>query len=302
MHVTLCICVCNLLPSRACHCQQSKAMRSTAHAAAGPKKLKQEAPSLDSCGMRRMLLPLALLLAVALYSSTAQAPPPTPSDALRDSFALQLEDTGAALSALLCATALAALPGQCQDNTAQLWANATAANATASPLALLQSLVAPVDAAITSALSSIAAISDLIGSSGTAVDTVPPGAKPWSVGSTTEPTYLGEIVSLTPAVHVPSYAAADAVAQDINADISMLGSVAPKMKQLYTAAPQPLMVASMTGATVYMPAPWQAADARAQPWFQGTVLPPRNIIIVADMWTSDRTSGVVRVAQVNPVA
>ena len=30
------------------------------------------------------------------------------------------------------------------------------------------------------------------------------------------------------------------------------------------------------------------------------VLPPRNIIIVVDMWTSDRTSGVVRVAQVNP--
>jgi hypothetical protein len=103
---------------------------------------------------------------------------------------------------------------------------------------------------------------------------------------------------MSPAVHVPAYSASDDVAALINADVNMLGGLAHKMRDLYTSAPVPLIVAAMTGAAIHMPAPSRAPDARMQPWFQGALLPPRNIVIVVDLWTSDRTSGVVRVLQV----
>jgi hypothetical protein len=247
----------------------------------------------------RLLLPQLALLLAAHCACAASAPAPTRVDALRDTFATQLEATGTALNALLCATALTGLADHCEDKTASLWANATSANATSSPLDLLQSLIAPLNEAMSSAVTSIAAISDAVGRDSASVATVTPTQQPWSEGSTSAPTYLGQLVSLTPAVHVPAYTSSDAIAQTINADVSMMGGLASKLRELYTATPQPLMVAAMSGATLYMPAPWQAADARTQPWFQGAVLPPRKIIVVCDMWTTDRTSGVGRVAQVS---
>ena len=252
----------------------------------------------------RSLLPAVVLLLSLQFgcsdaqSSNATLAPLNRTDALRRAFTLQLDATGSALNEILCLTALTGLPSHCHDSTVPLWANATSANTSAAPAQLLQALVAAVTSDMKVAMQSLSTLADIAGSGGASVETVPPDAKPWSTGSASEPTFRGELVSLTPAVHVPAYQQSHHVAAAINADVSMLGALASKMLELYTVVPQPMMAAAMTGATLYMPAPSAAPDARAQPWFQGAVLHGRNIIIVVDMWTQDRASGVVRVLQV----
>jgi hypothetical protein len=252
----------------------------------------------------RVLPSVALLLFLQFGCSGAQLSNSTlaslnRADALRRAFTLQLEGTGSALNEILCLTALTGLPAHCQDSTLPPWANATAANTSAATAELLlQSLIAAVASDMSVAMQSISSLADVAGSSGGAVETVSPDAKPWTTGSTAEPTFQGELVSLTPAVHVPAYQRSHHVAAAIDADVSMLGALAPTMRQLYAVVPQPMMAAAMTGAALYMPAPSAAPDARVQPWFQGAFLHSRNIIIVVDLWTQDRTSGVMRVLQV----
>jgi hypothetical protein len=213
-------------------------------------------------------------------------------------FAAQLEVTGQTLNEFMCAATLSGLPRHCDDATALLWANATAVNGEIAVAAVLQSLVAELAKDVFLALESIKSIADVVGSGGNVVETVLPGAQPWAVGSASEPTYRGQMVSMSPAVHVPAYSSSDPVAAAIDADVNMLGGTASTLRDLYSKATVPVMVAAMTGAAIYMPAPSRAPDARTQPWFQGAVLPSRNVIIVVDFWTADTEWGVARVAQV----
>ncbi len=257
--------------------------------------------NLKGTGMRRQPPWLALLLGTLFVCSGASAMNATllsRADALREAFASQLDVTGRALNDVMCATALTGLPGQCLDQTAPLWTRAQPANNSIAIVALLQILVADIAKGISAAENAISAIADAVGSAGSVVETVRPDAAPWSAGSASQPTYQGERVSMSPAVHVPAYSSSDEVATAINADVNMLGGLAAKMQDLYAGASVPLIAAAMTGAAIHMPAPSRAPDARMQPWFQGALLPPRNIVFIVDLWTSDRTSGVIRVLQV----
>lgn len=256
---------------------------------------------------RVMNAKLLSVLAIALLArcartagleSNSAVPPLHRADALRGMFAAQLEVTGQTLNEFMCAATLSGLPRHCDDATALLWANATAVNGEIAVAAVLQSLVAELSKDVFLALESIKSIADVVGSGGNVVETVLPGAQPWAVGSASEPTYRGQMVSMSPAVHVPAYSSSDPVAAAIDADVNMLGGTASTLRDLYSKATIPVMVAAMTGAAIYMPAPSRAPDARTQPWFQGAVLPSRNVIIVVDFWTADTEWGVARVAQV----
>jgi hypothetical protein len=151
---------------------------------------------------------------------------------------------------------------------------------------------------MTLAVKSITSVAGRVGKGDGVVETVLPDAKPWASGSTSQPTYEGQLVSLSPALHIPVYSSADAVAAAIDADVRMLGGLSSTMKDVYQEAAVPVLAAAMTGAAIYMPAPWKTPDARTQPWFQGALLPPRNVAIVVDLWSSDKASGVLRVVQV----
>ena len=261
------------------------------------------APSLSAMNTRLLLLTLVLLL-ISPFSIAAALPSNATlsslhrADALRSAFASQLEVTGNVLNEILCAAALTGLPAYCEDAAAKLWSNASAANATVTTAELLQSLVAAVSNDMQTAVQYISDVAGVADGGGNVVETVRPGSKPWGTGSTSQPTYRGEMVAMKPAVHVPVYSESDAVAAAINGDVNTLGGLASKMLELYTKAAVPMMAAATTGATLYMPVPSQAPDARSQPWFQAALLPRRNIIIVVDLWSSDRTSGIARVLQV----
>jgi hypothetical protein len=203
------------------------------------------------------------------------------------------------LNKIMCATTLSGLPHFCDHAAASLWASAAAVNGTIAAAAVLQSLVADISKDVFAAVETITSIADAVGGDGSVVKTVLPGAQPWSVGSASEPTYRGQLVSMSPAVHVPVYSSSDEVAAAIDADVSMLGGTASTLTNLYKKTAVPMMVAAMTGATIYMPTPSRAPDARTQPWFQGAALPSRNIIMVVDLWTRDAEWGVQRVAQVH---